>query len=191
MTQAPPRLKRRRRPGARLYIDRMTNARLFIALFPDSAVREELAAWRDAWTWPRAATPVKTVRLHVTLHFLGDVAQEHIAQLADAIGAPFTPFTLRLTRAVLWPHGLAVLEPAAIPDPLLTLHTSLAGAVRDLALPVDERPFRPHVTLARRANSATPPGSEREVTWLVSRFALMASTLGTDGAYTLLREYRA
>ncbi len=168
------------------YIDPMDTSRLFIALFPDAAARDEIAAWRDAWTWPRAATPVKTGRLHVTLHFLGDVKQERIAALAAALRVPFTPFTLRFDHAALWPHGIAVLEPAALPNALLALHASLGATVRDLGLPVDDRPFRPHVTLARRANGAVPPVAAGQIVWPVARYALMSSTLGADGAYTLL-----
>ncbi len=164
-------------------------SRLFIALMPSSAVREQLAAWRDAWTWPRCATPVKSERLHLTLHFLGDVAQDRVATLADALRVPCAPFTLRFDRAALWPHGIAVLEPDEVPASLIALHASLADALRSVGLAVDERPFRPHVTQARRASKATPPGSGHEVSWPVTGYALMASILGADGAYTVLREY--
>jgi RNA 2',3'-cyclic 3'-phosphodiesterase len=161
-----------------------STVRLFIALLPDAGVRDELAAWRDAWTWPRAATPVKTGRLHVTLHFLGDVERSRVQELAGMLRVPFTPFTLRLTLAALWPHGIAVLEPAEVPGSLLALHASLAGVVRDFGLAVDERPFRPHVTLARRASAVTPPGLANEVRWPVTNYALMSSTLGANGTYT-------
>lgn len=174
------------------YIHGMTSAstaRLFLALLPDAAVREELAAWHDAWTWPRSATPVKSGRLHMTLHFLGNVALNRIPELAEAARVPFTPFTLRLHRAVLWPHGIAVLEPAAVPDALLALHASLAGVVHGLGLALDDRPFRPHVTLARRASGATPPGSASIVVWPIAGYALMSSTPDANGAYTVLSDY--
>lgn len=163
--------------------------RLFIALVPHQAARDALAAWRDAWTWPRAATPVKTGRLHVTLHFLGDVERSRVQELSDALSVPFTPFSLRLSRAALWPYGIAVLEPAEVPASLLALHASLGGVVRAFGLAVDERPFRPHVTLARRASAATPPNSESIVMWPVASYALMSSAPDADGAYTVLRRY--
>lgn len=84
-------------------------------------------------------------------------------------------------------HGIAVLEPDAVPAPLLALHGSLARVLRDLDLPVDERPFRPHVTLARRAAGATLPAAQCDIAWPVERYALMSSTPDSGGAYTVLR----
>lgn len=163
--------------------------RLFIALLPDQAVREGLAAWRDGWTWPRSATPVKTEQLHVTLHFLGDVERTRVPDLAAALRVPFTPFALRFVRAALWPHGIAVLEPEAVPAELLALHGLLSTVVGEFGLPLDSRPYKPHVTLARRAGSATQPADGRPTAWQVDHYALMASTLGPDGGYTVLKAY--
>jgi 2'-5' RNA ligase len=163
--------------------------RLFVALWPDDAVRAQLAQWRDGWTWPRAATPVKKGRRHVTLHFLGDVAAERIPAVAAALDAPFTPFELRMNHASLWPHGIAVLEPETVPQELVQLHALLADALRGEGCAVDARPYRPHVTLARRANGATLSGAAPCVRWTVASYALMASTLGKEGGYTTLRRY--
>ena len=156
---------------------------------PDDAVREQLAAWRDAWDWPRSASLVKTGRLHITLHFLGDVDQDRIPALTAALAVPFTPFSLSLRHAVVWPHGIAVLEPESIPAPLAALHAALADVLGDQGLPVDTRPFRPHVTLARRAKSSTPPAADREIDWKIEGYALMSSTLGRDGGYAVLERY--
>lgn len=166
-----------------------STVRLFIALLPDQAVRQGLAAWRDGWTWPRSATPVKTERLHVTLHFLGDVERSRVPELAQALRVPFTPFALRFVGAALWPHGIAVLEPEAVPAELLALHAALSGVVRECGLPVDSRPYTPHVTLARRVSGATLPADGRPTAWQVDHYALMASTLGPDGGYSVLKSY--
>lgn len=166
-----------------------STARLFIALLPGEAVRDAMAAWRDAWTWPRQAALVKTSRLHVTLHFLGDVPVEHIAALAPALAVPFAPFTLRLDRAALWPHGLAVLEPDAAPDALQALHAALAGALRCAGLAVDERPYRPHVTLARRAKGAVAPDEVCNVAWTNHSYHLMSAAPAADGGDTTLHTY--
>lgn len=167
----------------------MSSARLFIALWPDEATRHELARRRDAWTWPRSASPVTTERLHVTLHFLGDVERDRIPELADALSVPFEPFCLAFTRPVLWPHGIAVLEPDGVPIELNHLHERLAKALAGEAIGLDARSYRPHVTLARRAGNTTPPAQEAPVSWHVSGYRLMASTPGPGGGYTTLRAY--
>ena len=166
-------------------------ARLFIALLPGSAVRHELAAWRDAWHWPRSATPVRTERLHMTLHFIGDVERERMPEVAAALQVPFDGFALKFGQAVLWPHGVAVLEPEAVPAPLVELHAGLGAVLKQLALPVDARPFRAHVTLARRAAGAAPAVGGPAITWTIDRYALMESTLGVDGGYTAVRQFHA
>lgn len=167
----------------------MSAARLFIALWPDEATRAELAQRRDDWTWPRSATPVKTERLHVTLHFLGDVQRERIADLADALAVPFDPFSLTLARPVLWPHGIAVLEPDAAPLALHHLHARLSKALEGEGIALDARPYRPHVTLARRAGETAPPAPGAPVTWHAAGYRLMESAPGPGGGYTTLRAY--
>ncbi|MES2015023.1 MAG: RNA 2',3'-cyclic phosphodiesterase [Pseudomonadota bacterium] len=163
--------------------------RLFIGLFPDLPVRAALAAWRDGWNWPRSASPVRTEQLHLTLHFIGDVEPERVPQLAAALPTAFTPFELQFGRAVLWPHGVAVLEPDAIPASLLALHADIGAVLRSLDLPLDTRAYRPHVTLARRAGAAAPPHQGPAIKWKIDRYALMESTLGPGGGYTRVQEY--
>ena len=160
-------------------------ARLFIALWPDPGIRAELAAWRDRWSWPRQASPVRSEQLHATLHFIGDVPDERIAELVAALRVPFAPFTLDFGHCALWPHGIAVLEPDAAPEPLLKLHESLGQVLARLGLPVDARPFRPHVTMARRAERATLPPPGPAIGWPVDHYALMSS----DRGYVTLQRY--
>lgn len=163
--------------------------RLFVALWPDPAIRHRLAEWRDGWTWPRAATPVRTERLHVTVHFLGEIGSERVPDLGEALRVPFKPFRLQFGRPELWPHGIAVLAPEAIPEPLLELHASLSGALRRVDVPLDSRTYRPHVTLARRAGNAIPASNGPAIEWPVEDYRLMESTPGPGGGYTTLRHY--
>lgn len=164
--------------------------RLFVALWPEPAVRHALCEWRDAWNWPKSAAPVPTPKLHVTLHFLGNQPSDSVAALAEGLAVPFTPFELALGRAVLWPHGIAVLEPHAEPEPLLRLHAALGEALLKLGLEPEARKFRPHVTLARRAGNAAPPPAGPPIDWDVRGYALVESRPGQGGVYNVLREYR-
>ncbi|MBZ2207939.1 RNA 2',3'-cyclic phosphodiesterase [Massilia soli] len=161
-------------------------SRLFVALWPGQPVRQVLHSWRDAWQWPRGATPVKPERLHMTLHFLGSVANERIPELREALAVPFDSFELEFGQATLWPHGIAVLEPLAAPAQLLRLHADLGAALERLGIPVDERSFKPHVTMARRAAKATVPESGPPLMWAVDGYALMESSAG---GYRVLQTY--
>ena len=162
------------------------NARVFIALWPDQATRDALRAWRDRWTWPRNASPVRTERLHVTLHFLGNVARAQLPALTAALAVPITPFVLEFGHPELWPHGIAVLAPDSVPEPLLRLQRDLGERLPALGLQPEARAYRPHVTLARRAADAIMPLSGPAVRWTVDGYALMESA--PDG-YRVLYAY--
>jgi 2'-5' RNA ligase len=166
------------------------NARLFIALWPTPAVRETLCEWRDGWQWPPTASPVGAERLHLTLHFLGAVRRERVSEVSEGLGVPFSAFELVLGRAQLWPHGIAVLRPAAeVPSRLVLLHGLLREALQRLQLPTEERPFRPHVTLARRAHLALAPSGLQPLRWRVRGYALVESQRAPAGGYAVLRRY--
>jgi len=167
--------------------DASGNARLFIALWPDPAVRDAIAAWSERWRWNASAKRVGAGHLHLTLHFLGDVPREQLPALRRALALPFAPFTLVLERAVQWRGGTAVLEPARVPLRLRELHAALGDALRSVAIPVEARALRPHVTLARRAGPAEPPGSAAQLRWRVAGYALVESRPGAG--YEVLQTY--
>jgi 2'-5' RNA ligase len=169
--------------------DKPATTRLFVALWPDAAIRSALIAWRDAWAWPRGAAPVRDDKLHMTLHFLGNVASERMDELVQGLAVPFDPFRLTLGQARLWPHGIAVLEPELEPPELSALHTRLGQALLGLGLPPEERRFRPHVTMARRAPGAMAPLDGPRIDWGVGGYALVESRPGNDGGYTVIQRY--
>lgn len=163
-----------------------STTRLFLALWPDPPVRHLLMQWRDAWNWPKGASPVHPDKLHVTLHFLGALPSERLPELLEGFDVPFTPFRLDFGRAALWHNGIAVLEPLAQPPELLALHARLSDALVALGLQPETRPYRPHVTMARRAGAAMPPPDGPPVLWDAGGYALVEST---NGVYTVLRNY--
>jgi 2'-5' RNA ligase len=163
-------------------------ARLFIALWPSPRVRLALAACRDATRWPAGAAPVADEKLHVTLHFIGSVPAGRVAEVAAALQVPVQAFEWQLGAVACWHGGLAVLCPRTVPPRLQQLHGELAAALRQLALPVEARAFRPHVTLARRAPACQPVAPAEPVRWRVGGYALVQSM--PDGRYQVLRRYR-
>jgi 2'-5' RNA ligase len=164
--------------------------RLFLALWPDPAVRRQLRAWRDAWGWPRGAAPVHTDKLHLTLHFLGGQPARSLPALLDGLAVPFRPFRLQLGVSALWHNGIAVLSPLDVPGALLELHAGLAAALPGVGLQPEARDYRPHVTMARRAAKAEVPQGGPEIDWMIDHYALVESRPGDGGGYTVLREYR-
>ncbi len=153
-------------------------ARLFLALWPDPATRQALAAWRDRWAWPAGAAVVPDERLHLTLHFIGAVPRERLGALPAALALRCPAFEIGRGRAALWPKGLALWVPDALPPAALALHGALGATLRAAGLPVEDRPFRPHVTLARKASGALPPAEPLALDWRVHDIALVESHRG-------------
>jgi 2'-5' RNA ligase len=164
-------------------------ARLFLALWPANATREAIVACRQARPWPETAAIVAPEKLHMTLHFIGDVRRERIARVADGLDVRIEPFELALDRVEIWPNGIAALRPIDAPVRLLQLHAALRDALQRLELPTETRTFRPHVTLARRAADALPQVLDEPVRWRVRCYALVESRLGAGGGYVVLRRY--
>jgi len=77
--------------------------------------------------------------------------------------------------------------------PLVDLARRLAGVARSLGLPVEDRPFRPHLTLGRwrprqPADGAVPDrlADYRGPAWSVSEVRLLDSHLGPSPRYDTL-----
>ena len=170
-------------------LDRRPHARLFLALWPTPLVRERLLVWRDAFDWPTGAAIVAPERLHVTLHFIGAVARERVDAIADGLAVQTGSFELAFGRPELWPGGLAVLSPLSCPDGLHSLHWRLGDALRALGLPTEARPYRPHVTFARKAAGAALRHAPPPLRWRVRSHVLVESRPGRVGGYFVLRRY--
>lgn len=168
-------------------MDRLTQ-RLFTAIWPAPSLRAAIAKWQGTWDWPRQAARVKADRLHATLHFLGDVPVRRVAELTGALAVPFECFELQLGVACVWPNGVAVVEPVATPPALTELHARLGEVLQRLGFPVDSRPYRPHVTLARRAHAAKPPPEGPALHWPVDDgYSLVRSLPGGAGYEVIAR----
>jgi 2'-5' RNA ligase len=168
--------------------------RLFVALLPsDDAIAdldEAVAPHRSAWTTLRW-TPRET--WHLTGAFFGDVAEERVPELADRLARvarrhPAAPLQFagaggfsRPARATVLYAGVS----GSLPQ-LRALADSCAAAGRRIGLAVDERAYRPHLTLARARGRA--PVDVRDLvaelggyagpTWTSSEIVLMRSHLG-------------
>lgn len=166
-----------------------TTRHLFLALWPDEDVQQQLLAHAGHWRWPPGCTRYAPADWHVTLHFMGEVDPNQVQDVATSAKVPFQPFELVLDQPALWPHGLAVLCASAMPMPLLGLHAQLGQALQHLGLPVETRPYRPHLTLALRADAAIVPTAPAPVVWPVKGFALVVSTGCKDQRYRVIHAY--
>lgn len=133
--------------------------RLFLALWPDAALARDLAAGLPPELG--GARPLALADLHVTLCFLGAVDEAATAALvARAADTAARSFELHFTRIESWRRARVVVALAdEVPEPARALAAGLATQARALGLTPDEKPLRPHVTLARGGASAGFPES--------------------------------
>jgi 2'-5' RNA ligase len=139
--------------------------RTFLALDLEEATLDRMEIARRGLDAPGAgARWVARENLHLTLLFLGDVADEVLPQVCDlsAGAAGFVkPFEYEV-RGLLAvpPAGALRMIWAGVEDPsghLAELQAHLAAAMAGLGLREEERGFRPHITLAR-IKSMAPQG---------------------------------
>jgi 2'-5' RNA ligase len=155
--------------------------RLFFALWPADELRAGLHAHADAWTWPAGARRTQPERLHITLHFLGEVAAAQVPLLCR-LQLPWEGCDLLLDQPQVWPGGIAVLEASQVPPPLLALHARLGERLREMGLKTETRRYRPHVTFARKAMGARPPADTPPLRWHAGPgYVLVQSLPGGQG----------
>jgi 2'-5' RNA ligase len=131
----------------------MNNRRLFFALWPDDRQRDSLRNTISPAVRQIEGAAVLRGNWHVTLAFIGDFPEARIPALQEAARAVrVEPFRLRFDRVEYWPRPkIAVLVAQTVPSELQQLVDSLDVVLEDAEIPVEDRRFRPHVTIARRA----------------------------------------
>lgn len=170
--------------------------RLFFALWPDEAVRGQLAAACAALAEASGGRPVAPANYHVTLAFLGSVPNEALPAIVAAVEGLAAPaVTLRLDTLGAFPAaGVLWLGAATGPPELAALAAGIRDLMTGLGLRPDEKPFQPHVTIARhvprRPRLAALPALADPVAWPVRDFALVDSVTDPAGArYTVFARF--
>lgn len=173
--------------------------RVFIAVPLDPKLRDAAAGLRhhlnvssDTIRW------VPPDNLHLTLKFLGEIAERRLAKVAEVareVARRTAPFTISLTGAGAFPSArrpqvvwVGVREGA---EALVVLARDLDGSLHRLKFPRERRPFRPHLTVARARHAQPLPDLSGPLgdleglavgTQAVSTVVVMESRLHPSGA---------
>jgi len=179
--------------------------RLFVAVYPPSAVVEHLSARVGDLAVGRAARSGVNARLaaagqwHLTLTFLGEVPDEQVptavSAVREAVGRwqlRHEPAPLRLAGGGRFGRGrFTILWVGVDGDAagMVALAAAIQQALRTARLPYDRKPLRSHLTLAR-------PGDRVDITddlvalaayvgpwWIPDQIVLVRSTLGPRPRY--------
>jgi len=95
---------------------------------------------------------------------------------------PRTGFVVSFDSLGAWrASGVAWIAPSVLPPPLHKLHATLASGLQAAGFELETRPFRPHVTLARRCLQPLPRAKCAPILWRADKLYLIGSELREDG----------
>jgi len=167
--------------------------RLFFALWPDDAVRAELARWSRELHALCGGRTTLLENLHVTLAFLGSVEEAQVAEVERAAGevAP-KAVSLVLDQPGYWKHNrIAWAGASVVPPELEALVSELRGALAKSRIGFDAKPFASHVTLLRDAREPKAMPALDPIPWKVDGFSLVGSvTLPRGSRYEIRRSWK-
>lgn len=132
----------------------MTNcSRLFFALWPDEQTKLKLIHLNQAIE-ANSFKPVLPHNLHATLVFLGDVdAATEVLIKQKILDIYSKSFELMFDQVSYWSKPKVLcLKCSHIPLELELLVISLNSAVASYGLPIEAKPYVPHITLTRNAH---------------------------------------
>jgi 2'-5' RNA ligase len=185
--------------------------RLFFALWPDDTQRAAFAHATRKAVRSCGGRPVPEQSLHVTLAFLGSVPERRVPELhtiarqvAQAAAAHGSPLLVSFDRLAYWPKAkvLCALGEAADdreavsgahatgPTDAPALTESLKSETVAAGFAPDLKPFRAHVTVARKVARVPGTFDMRKVLWSFDAFALVESrTLPEGPVYSVVQSY--
>lgn len=179
----------------------MSGVRLFAGLYPPEEACAHLAAHVSTLHLSAAdARPTPRAQWHVTVVFLGEVPDARLPDVQTALKSSSggtTPVRLRIAGGgrfgtILW-AGLS-----GDVDHVAALGESARRELSRARLPFDDRPFRPHLTLARPGDRLDPRTIEADRAaldtyegpeWTATHLRLMRSQLGPTPVYTELSRF--
>ncbi len=179
--------------------------RVFIGIKLDDRVHEEIEKFLAPFK--KISSPVRWVNpenVHVTLKFIGEVAEEKYAKIEKYLGeAEFDtgPFDLRLagcgkfgrreTLDIFW----IGITPC---DSLTRVFKKIEDSLAKLGIEKENRPFTPHITVGRNKKNfnfksflqLVEENRDRSISeFNVDRFQVFKSQLRPEGpVYTILKE---
>jgi 2'-5' RNA ligase len=167
---------------------------LFFALWPDEAVRAQLAAWTRALHAVCGGRPTRTENLHMTLAFLGGVEDARVAGVERASDevAPRVA-SLVLDTPGYWKHNrIAWAGASVVPQQVEAFVSELRSVLVRSRIAFDSRNFVSHVTLLRDAREPETMPALAPIDWKLDGFALVQSvTLPSGSRYEIRKIWKA
>ena len=160
--------------------------RLFVAIDLDHEIRERIVRFLEG---VRGFAPdvhwMRPESLHITLKFVGEQKEEQVARITERLrNVTANGIEIRFTGYGFFPTAKAArvfwLGIQAGPQ-LVELAGNIDSALAELKIPREDRPFSPHLTLARGGSGSGSP-QLRKGDHANSRFAVLQKRLAAMSA---------
>ena len=158
--------------------------RVFYALVPPPPLQHALAELAREIARHARGRPVPADNIHMTLAFIGQWPSARLPLLLG-VGETLAGEPMRVTLDVQGGFrraGVAWVGASSPPRALIDLASALSGALAAADVAVEERPFHPHLTLARHCRGPHGQDTIEPLTWDVDHVALMQSHTRAEGA---------
>ena len=169
-----------------------TQVRVFFALVPPAPLQRALGDMARDVARRAHGRPVPAENVHATLAFVGAWPVSRLPEL-HAAGAAVCGEPMRVVldrQGAFRRAGIAWISASQPPPALGALAQALFERLVAVGVKLDERPFRPHVTLARHCRGPYAAGPVGPFAWDVDTVALMLSDTRTEGArYRMLASW--
>ncbi len=168
--------------------DEPRRRRLFFALRPGVAVRRCFVSLAESLAEP-GGRAVPESNIHATLIFLGSVNGAGLAcAQAAASRVRIGEFSLVFEHLGYWRKPQVVWSaPKLMPQKLMRLAGELRRDLQTCDIEFDQRPYRCHVTLRRKAGNRPAHTDHAPLGWRVREFCLMQSrTLAAGPVYEVV-----
>ncbi len=166
-------------------------SRLFFALWPDSDVRNKLAALSEELPGNRGKLVPKQ-NLHITMSFLGNIDISLINPLVSgAAKIRAKPFSLILDQIGWWKRPKVIwVASTDTPEAMSSLVSQVNVQVQACGLSGEDRSYHPHLTLVRKAMKPVRGMEFDPIHWNISDFCLIESVTHATGAeYKVLESW--
>ena len=173
-------------------VEKPASHRLFFAFWPDDSMREALEHATHKAARASGGRPVPAENLHSTVVFLGSVSEDRLTSVVTAAGElHHLPVSLKFDRLEHWAKaGVLCLGCSKPQEPASLLAASLSKLLISQGFAPDPKPYRPHVTIARKVVRPHEVGAVHAIEWLVDKIALVESITAPEGArYKVMREW--
>ena len=148
--------------------------RVLFALWPDDTTRSALRFATQRAVQASGGRPIAKDNLHLTVAFLGELSAAGLAGARAVPPIQVGELEITLDAVGVWPESKILwLAPLAPPPALGELEARLWDGLAERGFRTEERIYRPHVTLARRARAIEEV--VESVRWPVRELALVES----------------